>query len=112
MKAQDNTVCSFGSDLVDKYEKGIKQNNFKRKSGAEIERLKQISLAVMTLKNPNKGIWILNGDNPPQIAYLHSSRKTSFCVYIDKETKQVRSYMPVSNVEKRIEELKIKSGAI
>ena len=106
IEAQDNTVCTFGSDLIDKYEKGIKQNNFKRKDGAEIERLKQISLAVMALKKPNKGIWVLNGHNPPQIAYLHASRNTGFCVYIDQETKKVRAYMPVSNVRKKIEELK------
>ena len=97
--------------VISKYGKGKKWQRAHLSLSRKSEKL-FICSAIRLSGTAPSCIWILKGNNPPQIAYLHASRKTGFCVYIDKETKKVRSYMPVSNVKRKIKELKIKSGAI
>lgn len=98
--AKNGNEYSFGSDLVTKYESGIKQDGKARNEGSEVSRIRQIGRAVDTLKNPNQGIFNLAGDVPPQTCFLSSSKKRkSFAVFVDSTTKQVRAFYPVDNIE-------------
>lgn len=97
----------FGSDLIVKYEQGIKQNGKARENGQEIGRIRQLGRAVKTLHNPNEGIFNLPADTPPQIYFLSSSKKRkSFAVYVDSTTNQVRAFYPVDNIESLKRQLK------
>lgn len=96
VKAAGGNRIRFTSRLNNKY-----MNGKGRSQGPTPERLYHLGQAVAAARKANRGIFMLKGDNPPQIAFLHQTGKRSgMVVFTDAKTKVVRGFISVKNVNK------------
>ena len=95
VKAAGGDKIRFTSRLNNKY-----MNGKGRSQGQNPERLYHLGQAVTAARKANRGIFMLKGDNPPQIAFLHqTSKRSGMVVFADAKTKVVRGFIPVGNIK-------------
>lgn len=108
VKAAGGYHVKFTSRLNRKYMDGKG-----RLRGPSPERLYHLGQAVTAARKANRGIFMLKGDNPPQIAFLHQTGKRSgMVVFADAETKVVRGFIAVKNVSKWENNLNIRKKGL
>ena len=105
VKAAGGEKIRFTSRLNNKY-----MNGNGRSQGPNPERLYHLGQAVTAARKANRGIFMLKGDNPPQIAFLHQTGKRSgMVVFADSATRTVRGFIPVGNIKNWERQLKERS---
>ena len=91
---KNQSSVHFNYSLHEKY-----VNGKNREDGASAERLMHLGKAVTAVKYANKGIYRLDGDNPPQLAYFHSfSKRKGIVVFIERDSKKVRGFIPTKDI--------------
>lgn len=101
--ATDGNNYSFGSDLVIKYEHGIKQEGQVKKEGTDINRFRHIPFAVHALKSPNSDIYIKQGRINQKLFICRHSDRTVTAVYVNSDNRAVRSYIYTNRSKRQVD---------
>ncbi len=89
VKDREGNIVKFTSALASKYLQGIG-----RKSGIDVERLKQLPRAILAVHKANGGVVLHPKDNPPEKSYFHRfSDKRGIIVFTDAKTGAVRGFI-------------------